>query len=107
MSVEKYDKKQLAEMSDEQLVHAELQLDRDLVALRFQKKSGNGRNVHKLKQARRAIARLKTEQTAREKAAGVAKGIFFAQYQNSFKALDGDLDMGSSFMADLNEQMEE
>jgi ribosomal protein L29 len=107
MSVEKYDKKQLAEMSDEQLVHAELQLDRDLVALRFQKKSGNGRNVHKLKQARRAIARLKTEQTAREKAAGVAKGTFFAQYQNSFKALDGDLDTGSSFMADLNEQMEE
>ena len=107
MSVEKYDKKQLAEMSDEQLVHAELQLDRDLVTLRFQKKAGNGRNVHKLKQTRRAIARLKTEQTAREKAAGVAKGSFLAQYKASFKPLDGDLDSGSSFMADLNEQMEE
>ena len=45
-----------------------------LSPLRFQKKSGNGKNIHKLKQTRRAIARLKTEQTAREKAAGLAKG---------------------------------
>jgi ribosomal protein L29 len=109
MSVEKYDKKQLADMSDEQLVHAELQLDRDLVTIRFQKKAGNARNIHKLKQIRKGIARLKTEQTAREKAAGLAKGAFHVQHKASFKALDGDLDAGSgsSFMADLNEQMEE
>ena len=107
MSVEKYDKQQLADMSDEKLVHAELQLDRDLVTLRFQKRAGNGKNIHKLKQARRAIARLKTEQTAREKAAGLAKGAFHAQYKESFQPLDGDLETESSFMADLNEQMED
>lgn len=107
MSVEKYDKKQLADMSDEELVHTELQLDRDLVTLRFQKKAGNGKNIHKSKQVRRNIARLKTEQTAREKAAGLAKGAFHAQYKASFEHLDGDLDTGSSFGADLNEQMED
>jgi ribosomal protein L29 len=109
MSVEKYDKEQLKEMSDEAIVHSELQLDRDLVTIRFQKKSGNGRNIHQSKLVRRAIARLKTEQTLREKAAKVAKGSFLSQYKASFvaSAIVVEKVSGSSFGADLNEQMEE
>lgn len=107
MSVEKYDKEQLKDMSDEAIVHAELQLDRDSVTIRFQKKSGNGKNIHQAKLVRRAIARLKTEQTLREKAAGVAKGSFLSQHKGSFVASAVEEVAVSSFGADLNEQMEE
>ena len=107
MSVDNYNKEQLADMSDEEIVHAELQLDRDLVTLRFQKKAGNSRGVHKSKQVRRAIARLKTEQRAREIAGELEKGSLLAAHRASFKPLDGDFDSGSSFGADLNAEMEE
>src|SRR6056300_853954 len=87
----KYTKEQMAGMSDEELVHAELQLDRDLVTLRFQKKAGNGKDMHKSKEVRRNIARLRTEQIAREKAAGLAKNSLRDQYRSTFQISADDL----------------
>jgi len=100
-------------MSDEELVHAELQLDRDLVTLRFRKKAGtlNRDEVGLLKEARKNIARLRTEQIAREKAAGMLKDSMRDLYRSTFKAAADELAKqavgGSSLGSDLNEMMED
>lgn len=109
--MEKYTKAKLQEMSDEAIVHAELQLDRDLVALRFQKKSGVTVGIHKSKQVRKNIARLRSEQRAREIAGNLEKDSLRETHRGSFSPAENELASqavkGSSFASDLNEQMEE
>ena len=68
-----YTSTELKALTDEQVVHAELQLDRDLVGLRFRKNADQLRNVNQIKVVRRNIARVRTEQRRRELDAGLAK----------------------------------
>ena len=98
----------LQAMSDEELVHAELQLDRDMIALRFAKQMGTLKETHKFKEVRREIARLRTEQIARENRKGVAKNTLRDLHRGTFvpkvsETIGGD----ASFASELNEQMEE
>ena len=50
-----YTSTELKALTDEQVVHAELQLDRDLVGLRFRKNADQLRNVNQIKVVRRNI----------------------------------------------------
>ena len=102
-----YTSTELKELSDEQVVHAELQLDRDLVGLRFQKSADQLRNVNQIKVVRRNIARVRTEQRRRELAAGLAKNALRNQHRATFTAAASTKIEGSSFAADLNEQLED
>jgi large subunit ribosomal protein L29 len=103
----KYTNSELAALSDEALVHAELQLDRETVALRFRKSAEQLRDVNLIKQARRNIARIRTEQRRRELANGLAKDSLRETHRGSFKAQAVASTEGSSFASDLNEQMED
>ena len=68
-------------MSDEQLVHAELQLERDLLAATFRLRTGQLEDTSTLGRVRRQIARLRTAQSAREREQGVAKDDLRNRYR--------------------------
>ena len=102
-----YTSTELKSLSDEQVVHAELQLDRDLIGLRFSKNADQLRNVNQIKVVRRNIARVRTEQRRRELEAGLAKNSLLEQHRSTFSASAVVKSEGSSFAADLNEQMED
>jgi ribosomal protein L29 len=96
------------EVSDKELIHAELQLDRDMVNLRFAKQMGTLKETHKFKEIRREIARLRTEQVARENARGLAKNSLKDLHKGTFEArVDEKVTAEGSFASELNEQMEE
>ena len=95
-------------MSDEELIHAELQLDRDIVELRFAKQMGTLKQTHRFKQIRKEIARLRTEQISRENSRGLAKNTLREAHRSSFVAQEtGRFSSEDSFASELNEQMEE
>lgn len=66
--------KSLTELSDADLVSELAEAKRDLHALRFQNATGELENTSRLSQVRRSIARLMTEQRAREIAAEATTG---------------------------------
>jgi ribosomal protein L29 len=102
-----YTTTELKALSDEALVHAELQLDRELVALNFMKKAGTLRNVMSTRVVRKNIARVRTEQRRREIEQGLAKDSLKAQHRASFVAAAAVKEEGSSLLANVTEQMEE
>ena len=102
-----YTTTELKVLSDESLVHAELQLDRELVSLNFMKKAGTLRNLMSTRDVRKNIARVRTEQRRREIEQGLAKDSLKSQHRSTFVASTTTMETGSSFAADLNEQMEE
>jgi len=55
-------------MSDEELRAKLMELKKEQFNLRFQKATGQLENTARIRQVRRDIARIKTEQTARRKA---------------------------------------
>lgn len=64
----------LKELSDLDLVRATSEAERDLLVARFKRHQGQLENTATLKVIRRRIARLKTEQRAREAAGSMPKG---------------------------------
>lgn len=74
----------LATLGDEQLVHKELELERQLVAHTFRHRLGQLENNSVLKSTRRDIARAQTLLTRREKDAGLQKGALKARHRSSF-----------------------
>jgi large subunit ribosomal protein L29 len=102
-----YTNTDLKDLTDEQVVHAELQLDRDLVGLRFRKNADQLRNVNQIKVVRRNIARVRTEQRRRELNGGLTKDTLLEQHRATFTAAVVAKAVGSSFASDLNEQMED
>lgn len=75
-------------LSDEQLVHQELQLERDLIELRFRNKDANNQldDTSKLRKIRKNIARLRTAQRSRELKAELPKDALRNTHRSSFKA---------------------
>ncbi len=60
-------------MSDDQLAEELLKLKKEQFNLRFQKASGQLENTARVRQVRRDVARIKTEQTARARKAAQEK----------------------------------
>lgn len=102
-----YTTTELKALSDEALVHAELQLDRELVSLNFMKKAGTLRNVMSTRVVRKNIARVRTEQRRREIEQGLSKDSLKALHRASFVATTASKEEGSSLLANVTEQMEE
>ncbi len=73
-------------LSDEALVHHELQLERDLVRKNFAHATNQLDDTASVKKVRRAIARTRTEQRSRELAGGMVKDALRNQFRTSFKA---------------------
>jgi ribosomal protein L29 len=73
-----------ADLSDEQLVHRALQLERDLVTVRFKHSMNQLANTAEVRDIRREIAQLRTEARARELKAGLSKNALLANHRGSF-----------------------
>lgn len=76
----------LSNLSDEQLVHRELALERDFVAARFRLHTNQLEDTSKLGKIRKDIARIQTAARARERAKGLHRNALRDQYTPTFKA---------------------
>jgi ribosomal protein L29 len=75
----------LSALTDEQLVHTELNAQRDLAAQQLRHVTGKLENNSLLGKARRAIARAQTEIRRRELAAGDVNGALRTRHLGSYK----------------------
>ena len=77
---------EIKELTDEQLVHKELSLERKLIDARIKKSFGTLEDSSFFAKIRKDIARIQTEVTTRQKAQGIAKNGLKALYRRSFVA---------------------
>jgi len=75
----------LTELSDEQLVHRELQLERDLIETRFRQKTGQLEDASQVGKLRKGIARTRTAQRERERSQSAATNTLRDLHRGSFK----------------------
>ena len=75
----------LSELSDEQLVHRELQLEREYIDTSFRKKTGQLEDSSSIGKIRKDIARTRTAQRERERAQNLAANALRDQHRTSFK----------------------
>ena len=87
---------ELNSLSDEQLIHALLQAERDLVDVRFRHSMGQLENTSVLRHHRRGIARMLTAARQREMAQGLDKNSLMGAHSASFEARVGPADSAGS-----------
>lgn len=75
----------LGPMSDEKLVHQEVELERKLLDLSFRLRTGQLDDTSKLGRLRRDIARLRTAERQRELAADLPKDALRNRYRSTWK----------------------
>ena len=78
---------ELSEMTDEKLVHRELDLERKLLDYNFKHRSGQLDDHSVLRKTRQAIARSRTEQRRREIDGGLAKDHLRRTHRPTFKPI--------------------
>jgi large subunit ribosomal protein L29 len=101
---------ELKALTDEQLIHKELQLERDLIELRFRHRDQNNQleDTSKLRKIRKDIARLRTLQRGRELAAGLPKNGLRNAHRGSFRpgaALVSGGSAGGAFLQGIASKM--
>ena len=77
---------EIKELTDAQLVHKELQLQRSLVQARIDKQLGASENTSVFSALRKDIARLRTAQRQREIDQGLATDSLRNTHRKTFKA---------------------
>ncbi len=77
---------ELASLSDEMLVHKEIEFERALMGHTFRHRLGQLENTSALKKARRDIARAQTVLVGRETAGDLQRGSLRSRYRSSFVA---------------------
>lgn len=87
-------------LTDEQIVHRELQLERDMISLRFLHRTQQLEDSSKLGKLRKDIARLRTAQSAREHAQGLHPNTLRDRYRTTFQAASSSVgaDASSGFL---------
>lgn len=73
-----------SDLSDEQLIHRVLEVERELVRTQFKHSMNQLQNTSRLRVLRHDIARMRTEARAREVAAGLNKDELLARHRRSF-----------------------
>jgi large subunit ribosomal protein L29 len=81
--------KDLHALDDKALVHREMALEREMLALTFRLRTGQLEDSSKLGRVRRDIARVRTAQRERELAAGKGKNSLRDAHRSSFVASAG------------------
>jgi large subunit ribosomal protein L29 len=71
-------------LSDEQLAHKALELERTMLAHSFRHRLGQLENTSVLGKTRRDIARAHTVLTARERTNGLAAGTLLSKHRSTF-----------------------
>ncbi len=93
----------LSELSDEQLVHSEMNAQRELAAHQLRHATGKLENNSLLGKTRRAIARAQGEIRRREIAAKLVNGALRTKHLGSYKpaALGSAPEAGGSFLKNM------
>ncbi len=78
-------------LSDEQLVHEELRIERAILQARFQKATGQLDDTSQSRKLRKDVARLRTEQRSREIAQGLATDTLRNRFRGSFDPSTGEV----------------
>lgn len=94
-------KTDLSNLSDEQLVHHELGLERTLFGHALKHRLNQLDNNSVLKATRREIARAQTALRARELTGGLVRGALRQQHAGSFKPAAAAADAGGGFLKGL------
>ena len=96
---------EVKELTDEQLVHTELSLERTLIDARIRKSFGTLEDSSIFAKIRKDIARIQTEVTLREKQQGLGKNCFKAQYRNSFVYEKEEAESKGEFLKDIADKL--
>ena len=80
---------EIKDLSDEQLVHREMSIERDLLGARFRLHTDQLEDTSSLKKMRRDIARLQTASRERERAQGLRKNTLRDRYRATFTPTEG------------------
>jgi len=91
-------------LTDEQLVHTSMQLERTLLGHSIRHRIGQLENSSLIGKTRRDIARVKTVLTGRELANGLDKGALFSKYAGSFvpaMPVKGGAEAGAGFLSGI------
>ncbi len=75
---------QIQKLDDQQLVHSELGLERELIHARFALKTGQLDDTSRLSKIRKDIARLRTVQRDREREQGLPNDFLREKFRASF-----------------------
>jgi large subunit ribosomal protein L29 len=75
---------QISQLDDQQLVHEELRLERDLIHARFALKTGQLEDTSRISKVRKDIARLRTVQRDREREQGLPNNFLREKHRSSF-----------------------
>jgi large subunit ribosomal protein L29 len=92
---------EINQMTDEKLVHRELDLERQLVQFNFQHRSGQLDDHSVLSKTRKAIAQSRTEQRRRELEGGLSKDHLRRTHRPTFKPsteLGGAVEAAGGFL---------
>jgi len=81
---------EIKELSDEQLVHQELQLEREIIDSRIKKSFNTLTDSSIFAKMRKDIARIQTEITLREKKQELHKNALKAKFRRTFVPVQGD-----------------
>jgi len=81
-------------MTDEQLVHKGLQIERDLIAAKFSLKTNQLQDTSVVGKYRKDMARLNGAIRTREIEAGLARNAFQALHSKTFQAVDSGSEGG-------------
>jgi large subunit ribosomal protein L29 len=99
----------MASLGDEALVHKELQLERDLLELRFRLKTNQLDNTASITRIRKDIARIRTAQRERERAQGLPNNALRNSHRGSFRAgasaSEGAAASSSAFLKGISEKL--
>jgi ribosomal protein L29 len=100
---------ELNSLSDEQLVHKGLELERELMRHMMRHRLGQLENTSVLAKTRRDIARVATFVTRREHVAALDKGTLTAQHRGTFvpaAPAAGQADAGAGFLSGMLDKSE-
>lgn len=95
-------------LTDEQLVHLELELERKLLSDSMRHRLGKLENTSMLGKTRKDVARAQTEITGRESGEGISKGALRARHAGSFvpAARSAGSDAGGGFLKGILDTQE-
>lgn len=96
---------EIKSLSDEELVHKELSLERSLIDARIKKSFGTLEDTSSFAKIRKDIARIQTETTSREKAQSIEKNGLKAKFRKSFVPTKATEEASGDFLQDIADKL--
>ena len=96
---------EIKEFTDQELVHKELLLEKELIDAKLKKSLGVGMDLSIFSKLRKDIARLQTEQTLRCKTQGLAKNALKALHRKTFVYAQAEEEEKTDFLQSVADKL--